>query len=120
MPRRIKITSESWLNSIREHGGKFHVRISVNVLGCCNFVYSPGGFIGEPPTGFDVKEKREEYFEVIPVDSKGNVIEGINGLMHPAVLEYMEKVGPDEDGDYLMHANAGISSGRMRYSMSDD
>jgi hypothetical protein len=119
MVRRIKITSESWLNSIREHGGNFHVRVSMNVLGCCKFVEGVGAFIGEPPTGVDVKEKPEDYFEVIPIDSEGSVIEGVYGLMHSAVLEYMKKVNPDEEGNYLMHANAGINSGRMKYSLSE-
>jgi hypothetical protein len=120
MTRRIKITSESWLDSIRQHGGTFHVRLSMNVLGCCKFVLAPGGFIGEPPAGVDVKEKREDYFEIMPVDPEGNIIEGINGLMHPAVLEYMEKTEPDENGDFLMHANAGINSGRIKYALSED
>jgi hypothetical protein len=94
--------------------------MSMNVLGCCKFVHSPGGFVGEPQTGVDVREKPEDYFEIVPVDSDGRVIEGIRGSMHPGVLTYMEKMGPSEEGDYLMHANVGINSGRVRYALYDD
>jgi hypothetical protein len=94
--------------------------MSMNVLGCCKFIMSPGGFIGEPPDAVNVKEKREDYFEVIPVDFDGDVIEDVTGFVHPDVLKYMKNVGPTEEGDYFMHANAGINSGRMRYTLYDE
>lgn len=33
MVRKMRITSESWLQAIRTGGGLFHIRIAVNLLG---------------------------------------------------------------------------------------
>lgn len=33
MVRKMRITSESWLQKVRDGGGLFHVRIAVNLLG---------------------------------------------------------------------------------------
>lgn len=33
MVRKMRVTSESWLQRVRDGGGLFHIRMAVNLLG---------------------------------------------------------------------------------------
>lgn len=33
MARRMRITSQNWLGRIREAGGRFHIRVAINLVG---------------------------------------------------------------------------------------
>ena len=52
---------------------------------------------------------------MIPADLKGNVIEGVRGLMHPDVLKYMANVEPRQGREYLLFTDLG----RLSYTLSE-
>ena len=111
------IVSDSWLLNIREQGGIFYVRISDNVIGCWwTIVRGPSGFFGEPHQTKEIPEDPKDYFKVIPVDAGGNVIESMIGFVHLNVLAYMNDVGPEQDGYYLLYTLYG----HIMYKLFED
>ena len=100
----IRITSDYWLEQVRENPAKsFFIQWRNIIMGCCSVYKGAAAYLGLPES--------EEGYEEYAIEGDG----GMTCRIHRDVLENWRKMGPMPEGDYLFTVQ---TVGRFRLAFS--